>query len=103
MTTASIEAEITGEANPAAALRRNSPNTRARCGVGLFLRPGILSARPSLRTEQVVTAAIDDSHPIWRFEPAEARADGHHMLQALRALNAGPDSEHSPPTKHGGV
>ncbi len=25
------------------------------------------------------------------------------VLQALRALNAGPDSEHSPPTKHGGV
>ncbi len=25
------------------------------------------------------------------------------VLQALRSLNAGPDSEHSPPTKHGGV
>ncbi len=25
------------------------------------------------------------------------------VLQALRALNAGPDSEHSPPTKHGGI
>ncbi len=25
------------------------------------------------------------------------------VLQALRALNTGPDSEHSPPTKHGGV
>ncbi len=25
------------------------------------------------------------------------------VLQALRALNAGPDSEHSPPTKPGGV
>lgn len=25
------------------------------------------------------------------------------VLQALRALNAGPDPEHSPPTKHGGV
>ncbi len=25
------------------------------------------------------------------------------VLRALRALNAGPDSEHSPPTKHGGV
>ena len=25
------------------------------------------------------------------------------VLQALRALNAGPDSAHSPPTKHGGV
>ena len=25
------------------------------------------------------------------------------VLQALRALNVGPDLEHSPPTKHGGV
>jgi len=25
------------------------------------------------------------------------------VLEALRALNAGPDVEHSPPTKHGGV
>ena len=25
------------------------------------------------------------------------------VLQALHALNAGPDSAHSPPTKHGGV
>ncbi len=25
------------------------------------------------------------------------------VLQALRTLNASPDSEHSPPTKHGGV
>ena len=25
------------------------------------------------------------------------------VLQALRALNAGPDSAHSPPTKHGDV
>ncbi len=69
------------------------------------------SARDELTREQKIEILRRGGYDALELQVAEEENMGSEqpsdildrVLQALRTLNAGPDPEHSPPTKHGGV
>ncbi len=77
----------------------------------VFRGPEDVLQRDELTREQKIEILRRWKYDALEFQVAEEENMGSEqpsdildrVLQALRALNAGPDPEHSPPTKHGGV